>query len=280
MEALMNYARQAVLFAMVASFVACSDNSVAPRTESANDDGAYVHGGGASMELAPTQKYTFPMTIDPKHNTTWDLGAGNSLRFPRGSLCDPTKSTYGVGEWEKPCTAASKAVTLQVTVWVDSGGHPRVDFEPSVRFMPSLDPSDWVILTFADLQASLDPFFNINYCPTATSSCYNEALKDPSLATLRDPKTGKITRRIKHFSGYNVAAGEEEGSLMNLVGGGLTLGGARSLSVADLRFQSIRAVQMAYPNMSIAEATDAFDSIRTARHLSGYILASGMEEEQ
>ncbi len=274
----MNYARFGMLLAMV-GFAACSDNSVSPRGEASSDDRTWVHAGGASQALTPTSKYKFQMTIDPKQNTKWDLGAGNSLSFPRGSLCDPTKSSYGPSQWDKPCTAASRAVTLNVTVWVDANGHPRVDFEPSVRFVPSLDPRNWVILQFADLEASLNPFFNINYCPTATSTCYNEGKLDPSLATVRDPKTGRITRRIKHFSGYNVAAGEEMAEFdvsLNAVSGVASM----SLSIDDLELDNLRAVRGAYASMTDADAGLMFDRIKATRHLSGYILASGQEDQR
>jgi hypothetical protein len=271
MEALMNYARFGVLLAMV-GFTACSDNALSPRAESSDDDRTWVHGGGASQDLTPTSKYVFPMTIDPKHNTTWDLGAGNKLTFPRGSLCEPTKSSYGVGEWDKPCVAATRSITLTVSVWVDSAGHPRVDFEPSVRFVPSLDSRNWVILQFADLEASLNPFYNINYCPTATSSCFNEAKDDPSLATVRDPKTGKITRRVKHFSGYNVAAGDELSEVGDVT--------SMSLSLDDLKLGNMRAVRSAYVSMTDADAVSMFDRIKATRDLSGYILASGQQEQQ
>ena len=65
-------------------------------------------------------------------------------------------------------------------------------------------------ITFSDLQASLDLTFNILYCPSSNSSCMDESKKDPSLVTYRDPITHKLMRRVKHFSGYNVAAGDDD----------------------------------------------------------------------
>ena len=35
----------------------------------------------------------------------------------------------------------------------------------------------------------------------------DEAVADASLATARDPGTGYLARRIKHFSGYDVVSG-------------------------------------------------------------------------
>jgi len=261
----MRIARVAFLFVAGAGFAACGDSSVSPKIDS-SVAGQSVHGGGISHDLAPSETYRFQMTIDPKRSTMWDLGAGNKLTFPRGSLCDPAKSSYGPGEWDKPCVAAADPLTLNVTVWSDAAGHPRVDFEPSVRFVPSVDPRDWVILSFADVAASLSPLYNINYCPTATSACYNEAIDDPSLETLRDPKNGKLTRRIKHFSGYNVAAGEESDD------------SGFSLSADDLRLNGLRAVRKAF-SASEGDARRIMDRINATRLWSGYILASGIEDE-
>jgi hypothetical protein len=76
--------------------------------------------------------------------------------------------------------------------------------------LPTTNPAKFVILSLTDPPASLDVSMNILYCATPTSSCVNEALQDASLITNHDPVTGKVWRRIKHFSGYNVAAGDEE----------------------------------------------------------------------
>jgi hypothetical protein len=267
-----------ILAASLATLMACSENSVSPKID-LSEETSFIHVGGASRALTPADTFRFDMTIDPKHNTTWDLGAGNSLTFPRGSLCD-VNSTYGPTEWDKQCTPAKSRVTLKVTVWIDANGHPRVDFVPSVRFVPSLDPRDWVILTFSDWAASLSPWFNILYCPTATSACYNEALVDPSVATLRDPRTGKVTRRIKHFSGYNVAAGDETGAL-SLDGPSLNLraAGTRSISTAEFGFKTVKQIMSANPGMNQRDAATVLERIRATRRLSGYILASGFDEE-
>jgi hypothetical protein len=113
-------------------------------------------------------------------------------------------------------------VTEQVRAWLDAQGHPRVDFTPNIRFVPSALPTNWVILTFADYAASLDPWYNILYCTTATSACYDESTTDPSLVTTRNPVTGRVTRRIKHFSGYLVGAGDDQNAF-NKAGANLSM---------------------------------------------------------
>jgi hypothetical protein len=198
-------ASKIVLFALVATLAACGD-AVAPRASATNSEPAF--GGGVTTALSATDTAKFTITINPQHATYYNLGQGNSLTFPAGSVCD-VSSTYGVTEWDKPCVAARGAVVEHVRAWVDGQGHPRVDFTPNIRFVPSVLPTKWVILTFGDFAASLDPWYNILYCATESSACYDESKSDLSLITTRNPVTGKVTRRIKHFSGYLVGAGDE-----------------------------------------------------------------------
>src|SRR6185436_7890701 len=115
-EALMNKTSMMILAAAAAGMTACSDNATAPAVES-SESSALVYGGGATQALAPGQTVTFSITINPQQNTYYYLGDGNSLTFPAGSLCDPYKSSYGVGEWDKPCTPAYWPVTVNVTAW-------------------------------------------------------------------------------------------------------------------------------------------------------------------
>ena len=231
------------LLAVVSLLAACSENSIAPRTSAADQSTTFEYGGGATADLSQTDTLRFSITIDPSKKTYYDLGAGNSITFPAGSLCDP-KSKYGSGEWDKPCVAATSPLTVTVKEWLDSKGHPRVDFNPNVRFVPSSDPSRWVTISFSDLQASLDLAFSILYCPSANSKCKDESKNDPTLVTYRDPITHMVTRRIKHFSGYNVAAGETA-----------TDGIDDSRSMMSLTIELLQ--------------------VRAAQFISGYILASG-----
>src|SRR5207302_9209653 len=101
MEALMNKASKTVLFAMAATLAACSENTMAPRTDAA-ETSTTVYGVGATQALTPTDTFRFSVTIDPSRQTYYNLGEGNSITFPVGSLCVPNKSTYGDSEWDKP----------------------------------------------------------------------------------------------------------------------------------------------------------------------------------
>jgi hypothetical protein len=270
----MSKIRIAAGLGMVAMLAACSENSVAPRMDAANSSS--VAGGGSTADLSSTDTARFSFTIDPWQRTYYNLGNGNSIVFPAHSLC-ALNSTYGPSEWDAPCTQATSTVTVYAKAWLDSKGHARIDFDKHIRFVPSTNPQQWVVITFADLQASLDPFFNILYCPQSPGGCYDESKLDPSVATVRDPVTGKVTRRIKHFSGYNVAAGDDGSDGVDpTVSANITVGN-RSLSVStkDLDLDDLESVIQAYPSLTPSEADAMLSFIRRARKFSGYILASG-----
>jgi hypothetical protein len=205
----MKYAGKALLVALSAMLAACGDNTVAPKAQ--DQDVPNVSGGGITSALSSVDTARFSMTISAAYPTTIALGAGNSIRFPAGSVCDPSTSGYGIGTWDTACTPLRVPITVNVKAWMDGSGHARIDFNPNIRFVPSVLPTGWVELAFRDYAASQDPFFNILYCtdPRYTSTCIDEAKTDPTLATVKDPVTGQLSRRVKHFSGYMVGAGDD-----------------------------------------------------------------------
>jgi hypothetical protein len=211
MEALMNKAMRTVLAVTAMLAAGCQDNAVAPRADGV--DQSVVSGGGFAGALTSTDTSRFDIVIDPSRSMTYQLGADNSLTFPANSLCDPTHSSYGPTEWDKPCAVAKTTTTIHVKAWMDREGNPRTDFSPNVRFVPSKDQSKWVMLAFADADGGrhADKTGSIVYCPDLTkhhAKCEDEAKTDPTLVTFRDPATKQLRRRIKHFSGYSITTGE------------------------------------------------------------------------
>jgi len=196
--------RSTVLIALVSGLAACNDGAVAPHQTAQKP--ATVTGGGSLATLTMTDTVNFSFVVNPAAYQSVYLGAGNSVRFPAGSVCDPA-SSYGTSEWDNACTPATDPITVTASAWLDSLGHPRVDFGNHLRFVPSSDPLQWVTLTFTDLAAALDPSSDILYCTTAYSACVSELSGDATLVTVKNPVTGVVTRRIKHFSGYLMGAG-------------------------------------------------------------------------
>ena len=178
---------------LAASLTACGDEGgspLAPRT---------VNG----LMVADTNVTTFYVGRD---GGRYNIGSTHRIEFPANAICDLATSSYGPGEWDKPCTPTTQPVKITAKSWTDLGGHPHVDFQPAMRFSPAL--SDGVLLYLKDKRSAYDPSAKILYCSGLLNlSCVDESASDPSLDVRLDAQNGFVSRRIKHFSGYNVTAG-------------------------------------------------------------------------
>jgi hypothetical protein len=146
---------------------------------------------------------TYVIQVDPRHDNYLQFGA-HSLWLPAHSICDPSTSGYGMGTWNLPCSPLESSITITAKVRSASGGLPRIDFEPALRFSPSR--SVYLTLAVKGKQAQEAVAMGILYCPTSSSKdCVDEAVTDPTLATVLDRPSKLVYRRIKHFSGYLVA---------------------------------------------------------------------------
>jgi hypothetical protein len=221
----MKQVTQLALVALTMGLAACGDVAVAPKSQAADSPSAIGGGSNASLSAWDTVRFTF--VIDPSRNINYSLGAGNSITFPAHSLCDPSRSSYGNGEWDKPCTLASAPITIHAVAWLDGQHHPHIDFSPSVRFVPTSNPLGWVKISFTDYAASWLPLATIGYCKQlADKNCTDESTKDLTMVTVKDPITGRLTRRIKHFSGYNVFSGRDDGGDSSFSMGTASVGSA------------------------------------------------------
>ena len=209
--------KQALALTLTAMLAAgCSDSAVAPKAASTSPD-ATISGGGATAALTSVDTLRFAFVIDPSRSVTYNLGAGNTIVFPAHSLCDVNTSSYGNGQWDKPCALATYPVTVNTKAWLDTKGLAHVDFDRHVRFVPTANPAGWVVLSLYDYGAASLAWLNIEYCKdiqdAAKDNCRDESKDDLTLATVKNPVTGQYTRRLKHFSGYSLTSGrggEEE----------------------------------------------------------------------
>jgi hypothetical protein len=161
-------------------------------------------GGGADAPVAPGGR---PPTVtafvyDPAAAETFDLGRQHRITFAAGAVCDPTRSTYGVTEWDAPCAPLTAPIAITATSTEGVDGRPRVDFAPALRFVPEAE----VVLYLRDPEAAEDPTAVIQWCATE-GSCVTEPAPTPSAETRRDRALGVVYRAIKHFSGYTISAG-------------------------------------------------------------------------
>jgi len=244
----------AALCALAMAVAACGDASLGPKNaRSSNARGASLSRFDGS--------YSF--TYDPTKGITTKLSDKlHTISIPAGGICDPASSSYGPGTWDDECDVLTHPITITVNSYSDvDGTHPYLDFSPALRFVPSKTTT----ITFNMKKVSISDFSTINYCVTA-DLCVNEGLTDPSLATFNDGK-GKLSRRIKHFSGYNVAAGIEcavsdlDPDCIDMDRGGLLN-----------RTSDGRRVTLDNPT--------AADGAKTAKKKkSGYMVVSGIEEQ-
>ena len=203
-------ARRAATLALLGGLVtACADVSGTAPAAAAPEAALAPREVANRATLVATRGDTtiHQFTYAPSAALAERIGA-HEIRFPAGAVCDPTTAGYGPGTWDAPCTALTLPITFTVRTWTDAAGHPRVRFSPDVRFVPT----QTVTLYLHDKATALDRKYQAFWCPTGSTTCVNEALRDPSVATQRDPGTFYLYGRIKHFSGYNVVvdrSGEE-----------------------------------------------------------------------
>src|SRR5690242_4735022 len=129
---------------------ACSDTTTAPPSPAARPhlsdkqfeqwllDNGGVSRDGRGRANKNDSVWTKSFVVDPTQPTTIKLG-DHSVYFPANSICD-LSSSYGADQWDQPCTPATQPITVTAS-WNSKYGHAYVDFEPSMRFVPTSDPS-------------------------------------------------------------------------------------------------------------------------------------------
>lgn len=210
--------RWSALLVVIATASACSDAPMAPRAAErpAFDIDALQpldsRGSASGGTYASTDDSVATLTIDPNVSRTYGFGL-NWVYFPARAICDPTTSGYGVTLWDAPCTPLTSRI--QVTVhWSSRGGHAFAQFSPELRFAPAdaRSVARWVILSLHDSRRIHDVNqYSILYSGKDTGGWIDESLTDPTLRAWIDPLRNSVVRRVKHFSGYMVAAAYDGG---------------------------------------------------------------------
>ena len=135
----------------------------------------------------------------------------HAIFFPANSICDPALSTYGISEWDKPCSPISEPIHIHAELR-EEGDRTWIEFSPDLRFVPSPNEERWVMLFMQTDAAdgkhlagkSAPP---ILWSPAPGAEGIDESLNDRTLKTKWDKRLKGVYRRIKHFSGYNVYSG-------------------------------------------------------------------------
>lgn len=123
----------------------------------------------------------------------------NAIVFPANSICDPATSSYGEGTWDDECTPLAAPLTIHARVRTATAG-TWVDFQPSLRFVPSDDSHDWVYMYMTSKHAIL-------FAPSLGALGVDDASDDATVKTYFDSHKGSTLRRIKHFTGYMTSSG-------------------------------------------------------------------------
>jgi hypothetical protein len=155
------------------------------------------------MNVVAPDSMSADFTVTPSGGT-FILGQ-HAVVFPANSICDPATTAYGPDQWDQPCTPVDTAVTFHAEIRGDSVGS-GIYFSPSVRFVPTDDPNQyvWLLLKVPGALNTTEPQrFPMMWQPDGSTENIDEAATDPTLKTYLWTGGGIAFRRIKHFSGYN-----------------------------------------------------------------------------
>jgi hypothetical protein len=132
----------------------------------------------------------------------------HEVYFPEYSVCDPSTSSYGEGEWDAACEPLREKLQLTVT-WSSKFGHAMIDFQPSMRFVPSNNPDRWVMLTMKDyVDTDENNVAPILWYRPSDGRYVDESIFDPTMYSTFESSGNRVKRRVKHFSGFWVQASE------------------------------------------------------------------------
>jgi len=141
-----------------------------------------------------------------------------TVNFPENSICDPDRSSYGPTEWDKACTTLSDNQILKVRASLTlTAAGLAIDFSPALRFSPATPVTISTDIFASVIKGNRDYLLKhpealnplaIFYSSNLGGVVVNDFAGDRSVITHIDLTTGRIWRRVKHFSGYSVVSGE------------------------------------------------------------------------
>lgn len=209
--------RWCTLLSAAGAIAACADTATSPRPAArpqlANSyeqwllDNGGVSRDGRGRPNVTDSVWTKDFVVDPTQASQIKLG-DHVVSFPAYSICDPATSGYGEDMWDAPCSPLQQPITIHAS-WNSKLGHAFIDFEPALRFVPTTDPSQYVTITMKDyVQLDSTATYPIFWLRPSDSTWVDESLTDASEASVKDLNGNKVTRRLKHFSGYLVGATE------------------------------------------------------------------------
>ena len=183
---------------------ACAEEATAPvaSTSSTQERTSRFTPTAAQLDLVGVSDGVYTFTFDPSKDQSFDLGP-NHLDIPRNAVCDLETTSYGTEYWDDRCSPERDMVTITATISHAKSDHPRIDFQPAMRFNPR---TEVVLYLYAKRASKKDAeMLVMKYCSGLHGKCVDESLTDRDLVTQVDRRQNVVFRRIKHFSGYVVA---------------------------------------------------------------------------
>lgn len=201
----------------IAAAAGCSD-STSPGTSSARQIGATDRPSldyDGPSRFGGVRTTTFTLTA---RGGTYEIGDVYTLTVPANAVCK-LNSGYGPGTWDLPCATLDNGESIRITArYAFTKSGPVVDFSPDLRFSPQAQVTLATDLYAQQLSSGRGYFnanpaalrnFGIRYTSDMGATNIADATADQSLVTHINLRSGKVWRRVKHFSGYNVASGRE-----------------------------------------------------------------------
>ena len=205
----------------VVVLAACSD-ATAPSRPTLDRSASLGPAMPASVQAAvtvtnmkrTTDSVVVDFTVDKRGG--WFVVGRNAVYFPPNAICEPATSGYGPDTWDLPCRPASRPVAIRGRAGAGANDRGWIHFDTDIRFVPSSDPDRWVRIYMwtetvkenrpADF-VEREKAFKILWVPSLLKQRVDEAKTDATLETQVLWGTGLVTRRVKHFSGYQVGNG-------------------------------------------------------------------------
>ena len=121
-------------------------------------------GGGSNAALTASDTIRFSIVIDPARGDVLQPRCGQQDHVPGRVALRSDQSTYGVGQWDKPCTLATSPVTVNAR-----RGSTAPTTRTSTSILPFVssrraNPAGWVMISFTDDYASWMSSSAIGYC--------------------------------------------------------------------------------------------------------------------
>lgn len=197
--------------------VGCGDSSTAPsatanRGLAAADAPRFDFSAGGVFGDQVTS-----FTLTP-NGGTYNVAGLYTLNFPANSVCNPARSTYGDGTWYTDCSTLQSGESIAVQARLRlTGNGLAVDFTPELRFNPNTNVTISTDI-FAPLIRFNSGYFSAHhsalsflampFASTLGGASIADYATDANLATHVGLSSGRVWRRILHFSGYLLSNGD------------------------------------------------------------------------